>query len=454
MGGLQLGLRAGGRVARRLDLAARRLQLVTAGLQARAGLVALAGQLRRASLDVLDVDGQGRGGLALGLHLGQPGERLVAFLRRRGGVALGVLDALAQDAGALDKILETRRLVAGLVLVGAGGEPARGLVAPAGLLGGGIAHGAALLGHAAIDVVAGERRRVDVADDDEDAGQAGVRVGLEAAQHHPFDGLQRAPVAQAQLLRMPGCVAAAQLGEQRSELPAQRERHADDDELQRARRGAGAAGGEDGTRRGIAARRAQHLLEGAGRLLAGAGGEQLGDRPADERLGGGAEQAGDADAALGDGPVGGAEHVAAVRESEQDLFEVAVDLGGGRGQLAAQKIHAPPIGRTVDWLSAGVVVGEMSRPRDAGDWRRARAAAILTDYRTHGDALWARFGQGRGPATRVYYRELVCAFEREAPRMGEHAAPSIDELRRTVEAITALAEEHQGPDTRVSFDWG
>ena len=80
--------------------------------------------------------------------------------------------------------------------------------------------------------------------------------------------------------------------------------------------------------------------------------------------------------------------------------------------------------------------------------------SILTDYRTHGDALWARFGQGKGLATRVYYRELAAAFEREAARMGEHAAPAIDELRRVVDAITALAEERQGPDTRVRFDWG
>jgi len=81
------------------------------------------------------------------------------------------------------------------------------------------------------------------------------------------------------------------------------------------------------------------------------------------------------------------------------------------------------------------------------------ARSILTDYRAHGDALWARFGQGKGLATRVYYRELAAAFEREAPRMGEHAAPAIDELRRVVDAITALAEERQGPDTRMSFDW-
>jgi (p)ppGpp synthase/HD superfamily hydrolase len=79
------------------------------------------------------------------------------------------------------------------------------------------------------------------------------------------------------------------------------------------------------------------------------------------------------------------------------------------------------------------------------------ARSILVDYRTHGDALWARFGQGRGLATRVYYRVLAAAFEREAPRLGAAAAPAVGELRRTVDAITALAQERQGPDTRIGF---
>ena len=79
------------------------------------------------------------------------------------------------------------------------------------------------------------------------------------------------------------------------------------------------------------------------------------------------------------------------------------------------------------------------------------ARSILLDYRTHGDELWSRFGQGQGLATRVYYRELAAAFERERDRMGEYASPCVDELRRVVDAITALAEEHQGPDQRVMF---
>jgi len=80
------------------------------------------------------------------------------------------------------------------------------------------------------------------------------------------------------------------------------------------------------------------------------------------------------------------------------------------------------------------------------------ARSILLDYRTHGDDLWSRFGQSRGLATRVYYRELASAFERERERLGGPAQPAIDEFRRTVDAITALAETHQGPDTRTLFD--
>jgi (p)ppGpp synthase/HD superfamily hydrolase len=79
------------------------------------------------------------------------------------------------------------------------------------------------------------------------------------------------------------------------------------------------------------------------------------------------------------------------------------------------------------------------------------ARSILLDYRTDGDALWSRFGQGQGIATRVYYRELAAAFERERGRVGVAAEPFVDELRRVVDAITAMAEELQGPDSRALF---
>ncbi|WP_051223754.1 HD domain-containing protein [Conexibacter woesei] len=80
------------------------------------------------------------------------------------------------------------------------------------------------------------------------------------------------------------------------------------------------------------------------------------------------------------------------------------------------------------------------------------ARSILLDYRTVGDAIWARFRQGQGIATRIYYRELAAAFERERERLGEPAQPYVDELRRTVDAISAHAELLQGPDSRELFD--
>jgi GTP pyrophosphokinase len=80
--------------------------------------------------------------------------------------------------------------------------------------------------------------------------------------------------------------------------------------------------------------------------------------------------------------------------------------------------------------------------------------SILLDYREVGDAIWARFKQGQGIATRIYYRELAAAFERERGRMGEAAGPYVEELRRTVDAITAHAEELQGPDRQALFTEG
>ena len=182
---------------------------------------------------------------ALGLGGGKRGERLLALLVGRLGGELGLLDALAQDARALDDVLEAGCPIRRVVV---GGGPAGGLVGETGGLGCGLARGLALLVHAAIDVLARERRRVDVADDDQDACKAGVRVGLAAAAHDALDRLERMPVAQAQLLRMPGAgVTRTQLGQQRGELPAERERHRHDHEAQRA----------DGARRGAGGERAR-----------------------------------------------------------------------------------------------------------------------------------------------------------------------------------------------------
>jgi (p)ppGpp synthase/HD superfamily hydrolase len=153
------------------------------------------------------------------------------------------------------------------------------------------------------------------------------------------------------------------------------------------------------------------------------------------------------------------------------LHDVVEDGGGSAALAEIEQVFGPAVAAIVLDNSDSIDEGD-----EKADWyerKRAYIAAfphktpatlrvcladklhnarsILIDYRTHGDALWARFGQGLGLATRVYYRELAAAFERERDRMGEHASPAIDELQRTVDAITALAEEHQGPDTRNDF---
>ena len=158
------------------------------------------------------------------------------------------------------------------------------------------------------------------------------------------------------------------------------------------------------------------------------------------------------------------------------LLHDVVEDGGGTVALAEiAAAFGPPVADIVLANSDFVDDGE-GRPTGGRGWYAAKKAyldafpgkspaalrvcladklhnarSILLDYRTHGDDLWARFGQGQGLATRVYYRELAAAFERERPRLGPAASPMVDELRRTVDGITALAETHQGPDTRALF---
>jgi GTP pyrophosphokinase len=114
------------------------------------------------------------------------------------------------------------------------------------------------------------------------------------------------------------------------------------------------------------------------------------------------------------------------------------DNGGGAGWYARKRAYIDAFGAKTP---AALRVSLADKVHNA--------RSILLDYRTHGDALWARFGQGQGLATRIYYRELAAAFEREGGRLGDAALPYVGELRRTVDAITALAETHQGPDSRA-----
>ena len=154
------------------------------------------------------------------------------------------------------------------------------------------------------------------------------------------------------------------------------------------------------------------------------------------------------------------------------LHDVVEDGGGSQALAAIRERFGAPVADIVLANSDSVDEGEAKGPW----WERKRAyvasmadkpppalrvsladklhnaRSILTDYRTHGDAVWARFKQGQGIATRIYYRELALAFEREAPRLGEAALSYVQELRLTVDAITAHAEALQGPDRRALFD--
>ncbi len=154
------------------------------------------------------------------------------------------------------------------------------------------------------------------------------------------------------------------------------------------------------------------------------------------------------------------------------LLHDVVEDGGGRAALAEIEERfgaevAAIVAATSDTLDPEDRPGWYERKRGYVDAfpRKSPAAlrvsladkvhnarSILLDYRTLGDDLWSRFGQGLGLATRVYYRELAAAFERERGRLGEAAQPYVDELRRVVDDITALAETHQGPDSRALFD--
>ena len=133
--------------------------------------------------------------------------------------------------------------------------------------------------------------------------------------------------------------------------------------------------------------------------------------------------------------------VAAIVLANSDVVEPDDDRGGGRAWYERKRAY---IAAFPEKSPAALRVSLADKLHNA--------RSILLDYRTHGDALWARFRQGQGIATRIYYRELALAFERERGRLGTQAEPYADELRRVVDAITALAEEHQGPDSRALFD--
>jgi GTP pyrophosphokinase len=80
------------------------------------------------------------------------------------------------------------------------------------------------------------------------------------------------------------------------------------------------------------------------------------------------------------------------------------------------------------------------------------ARAILLDYRTHGEALWARFNPGEGAAVRWYYQALRDAFAERRDALGPGAAPALDELDRVVETLRGLADAAPPAEPRERDD--
>jgi len=211
-----------------------RLRLRTLGVEQREHPLALghlAGKLRRGAL-VLGMHGRElrRGPLALGLqrrHLRE--QRAVAFVAlgldrcearqrplalgvRRGGLLLGLPDALAQHVRALDEILEPRS-VGRRSVAEAGGGAALGLL--------GIADGDPLRRHPLPDVLARQRWGGGVANDDQDAREARARLGLGAGD---ADAARRPPARARDAAAAPRGATyrrrASAVAEQRRELPA------------------------------------------------------------------------------------------------------------------------------------------------------------------------------------------------------------------------------------------
>ena len=80
------------------------------------------------------------------------------------------------------------------------------------------------------------------------------------------------------------------------------------------------------------------------------------------------------------------------------------------------------------------------------------ARAILLDYRTHGDALWARFKAGEGESVRWYYEALRAAFAERRDALGPGAAPALEELGRVVETLRGLAVAVEPPEPPGDVD--
>ncbi len=64
------------------------------------------------------------------------------------------------------------------------------------------------------------------------------------------------------------------------------------------------------------------------------------------------------------------------------------------------------------------------------------ARAVLLDYRQIGDAIWARFKEGR-EGQLWYYGELVKHFDARASDLGPQCAAKLDDFKRTIAELSA-----------------
>jgi (p)ppGpp synthase/HD superfamily hydrolase len=132
------------------------------------------------------------------------------------------------------------------------------------------------------------------------------------------------------------------------------------------------------------------------------------------------------------------------------LHDVAEDCGGIPRLREIRKLFGPPVANMVAQLSDSFgepkpdwIKRKRSYLRDLkrhnAETRLVSAAdklhnvrTILTDYRQHGEAIWARFS-GKKEGTLWYYRALSNEYQRRRPnRITRELELAVAELERTV----------------------
>jgi (p)ppGpp synthase/HD superfamily hydrolase len=142
------------------------------------------------------------------------------------------------------------------------------------------------------------------------------------------------------------------------------------------------------------------------------------------------------------------------------LHDVVEDGGGERARAEIRERFGPDVERMViensdslsgepekaPWRARKEAYIAALAHKSAGGLRVSvadklhNARAILTDYRTHGEALWSRFKQGEGDSVVWYYRALVEGFERRADDLGPGGRIALRELDLVVATLEAARD--------------